>query len=103
MEKVFTIKHRISGNITDVTPEKWESMKGMNRNWEKIGESRVLLGTGAVEDQNHEDGKLKRKAKGKGEIIKAQNPHPWATLPTDESKKVEGILDFVMPGPPEQE
>ena len=92
---MVTIKHRISGTITDVTPEKWESMKGRSRNWEKIGESRVLLGTGAVEDQNQEDGKLKRKAKGKGEIIKAQNPHPEAKFYPAGTEKVEGVLDFV--------
>lgn len=101
---MVTIKHRLSGKITDVTDEKWVEMSGRNRNWEKIGESRILLTTGPLEDQNHEDGQLKQKAsKGKGAIIKAQNPHPKAMFYPAEPENIEGILDLIKPAQPEQE
>lgn len=33
---MITIKNRVTGKITDIPESKWESLKGRNRNWEKI-------------------------------------------------------------------
>jgi len=39
----ITIKHKRSGKIADITPEKWANLVGRNRNWEKIGEKEIAL------------------------------------------------------------
>jgi len=37
--KLYTIRHKSTSKVIDVTPEKWDAIRSRSRDWEKIGEA----------------------------------------------------------------
>lgn len=61
----YTIRHKPTSKVIDVTPEKWAEIKTRSRGWEKIGQ---------IEDEP------KKKA---------------MFIPKTTVEKVEGVLDII--------
>lgn len=61
----YTIRHKPTSKVIDVTPEKWDAIRSRSRDWEKIGQ---------VDDEP------KKKA---------------IFIPKTTVEKVEGVLDII--------